>query len=592
MVFLPTSLAKQRVTVCGHKMKLMWRVIALAAAAVCARAAGGEDGTPSVALVPAGVTEPERPTEDGEATLRGANTTQRADRELYSCTYMSINGRRTCTYSSCACFDSGNSCASVTRPSECSGGSSGSSYSSYNVRLVGGSNSYEGRVEIHYNGQWGTVCDDSFGNTDATVVCRQLFGSQATGTARCCAAYGRGSGSIWMDDVGCSSSNSALRYCSHRGWGVHNCGHSEDVGVRCTLPPSPSPRPYCTENQVRLTGSSSSYSGRVEICHNNQWGTVCDDFFDNTDATVVCKQLFGSHYTGTARSRAYYGAGTGTIWMDNVGCSSSNTRLHYCSHRGWGVHDCGHSEDAGVSCTRASSSSGDSSDYSANSGSSAATSGDSGDGGGDVGAIVGGAVGGLVVVGALGYFAFRRQERGGHLRPPPAKSITPSGGSKSHQDLSGEGRVSRSMQAKAKPKAVGPPGGGGGGGGSAGGGADSTPSGTGAHSNASRSSAGVPAGLQSYPMRGSNPMREHHLPSPLREAVQPNLDPTPTPAPATAVPQLQLHSLATTPAAQPTNLAAAAAMAASLPPGHVLIQLPTGQYAAVPAASVGLAAPG
>ena len=47
----------------------------------------------------------------------------------------------------------------------------------------------------------------------------------------------------------------------------------------------------CKTGQLRLAGANVANEGRVEICINNEWGTVCDDSWGNTDATVVCRQL-------------------------------------------------------------------------------------------------------------------------------------------------------------------------------------------------------------------------------------------------------------------------------------------------------------
>lgn len=97
-----------------------------------------------------------------------------------------------------------------------------------NVRLVGGSSPNEGRVEIHINGEWGTVCDDMWDMTDANVVCRQLgFGV----AFRALSSFGLGSGPISMDNVECDGTETSLLACTHLG--SHNCQHQEDVGIVC-----------------------------------------------------------------------------------------------------------------------------------------------------------------------------------------------------------------------------------------------------------------------------------------------------------------------------------------------------------------------
>ena len=108
-----------------------------------------------------------------------------------------------------------------------------------------------------------------------------------------------------LDNLGCTGTESRLVDCPNNGLGIHNCIHAEDAGVRCLAPVSSkkianfmsknlilSLSPTACENgEIRLIGGSNSYEGRVEVCNNNAWGTVCDDFWGTPDANVACRQL-------------------------------------------------------------------------------------------------------------------------------------------------------------------------------------------------------------------------------------------------------------------------------------------------------------
>ena len=100
--------------------------------------------------------------------------------------------------------------------------------------MVDGSSSSEGRVEIFYQGQWGTVCDDLWGLPDARVVCRQLGFPDAERAVSATEYFLTGDGPIFFDDVECFGSENQLSDCSHRGWNLNNCAHSEDAGVFCS----------------------------------------------------------------------------------------------------------------------------------------------------------------------------------------------------------------------------------------------------------------------------------------------------------------------------------------------------------------------
>ena len=88
----------------------------------------------------------------------------------------------------------------------------------------------------------------------------------------------------------------------------------------------------------------------MEIFYNDKWGTVCDDDWDMNDARVVCRHL-GFSNAVRALGSAHFGTGSGEVWLDNVGCSGSESSIENCSHNGWGVGDCTHKEDASVICS-------------------------------------------------------------------------------------------------------------------------------------------------------------------------------------------------------------------------------------------------
>ncbi|MCB9614501.1 MAG: DUF4215 domain-containing protein [Sandaracinus sp.] len=217
------------------------------------------------------------------------------------------------------------------------------------IRLVDGPSGMEGRLQIFHAGAWGEVCDDyfdgaysDFGYNDITV-CQQL--GYANGAFL--STYDSPTNTFVLDDVNCTGTERRIGDCPHQPYGTENCSTSEGAGFRCDVH---------VEGDVRLVGGTARNNGRIEVLRNNVWGTVCDDFLSSMDTrqsnfiAVGCRQL-GFSTTGNALLTSAVPDGVDPIWLDDLNCAGTESSVGACPSLGWGVHNCSHSEDIGLSCT-------------------------------------------------------------------------------------------------------------------------------------------------------------------------------------------------------------------------------------------------
>ena len=161
------------------------------------------------------------------------------------------------------------------------------------VRLIGGIDDSNGIPQVCVSKTWGSICGESFDSQVATAVCGSLGLTTSTAIPTSGRLFEQTEESttkntfdlnVRCNTDGCSSINATLN---------PQCGSTQVpfAGVVCPSKLSAGVQRVCNSGEVRLMGGSAPTEGRVEVCLNNTWGTVCDDSWDNSGAAVVCKQL-------------------------------------------------------------------------------------------------------------------------------------------------------------------------------------------------------------------------------------------------------------------------------------------------------------
>ncbi|XP_070567217.1 scavenger receptor cysteine-rich domain superfamily protein-like [Ptychodera flava] len=279
------------------------------------------------------------------------------------------------------------------------------------ARLVGGSTLYEGRVEVYYDGMWGSVCDDDWDIYDATVACRQLGFPLGVSEVKKNAYFGRNAvGPIWLSGLSCNGGERSLADCmTTRNYGINDCKIEKTAGVVCqghvrlsdvsegivevfyrgrwgkvchdsnwdlseadvvcreigftsgaksATGSTGSDRGYeswMSEvhfESVRLVGGNTPYEGRLEVLMNNTWSTVSRHSFTKENAKVVCREMGFLTDDVQVLPAKYFGHGSGQMSMSNVHCQGNERSLFSCDYildspSGINIH----TDDLGIICS-------------------------------------------------------------------------------------------------------------------------------------------------------------------------------------------------------------------------------------------------
>ncbi|XP_051972566.1 lysyl oxidase homolog 2A [Xyrauchen texanus] len=218
------------------------------------------------------------------------------------------------------------------------------------LRLAGNKRKhYEGRVEVYYNNEWGTVCDDDFSIEAAHVVCQELgFLGAVSWTPS--AKFGQGEGRIWLDNVHCAGREKSLADCPSNGFGVSDCRHSEDVGVVCNQKRIPGHKFIIKTlnndvetlkervEEIRVRPISSHLKripiteGYVEVKAHGKWRQICDEEWTPMNSRVVCG-MYGFPGEKKYNNKIYKSLSMRkkkNYWGFSVNCTGNEAQLSGC----------------------------------------------------------------------------------------------------------------------------------------------------------------------------------------------------------------------------------------------------------------------
>ncbi|XP_071480635.1 scavenger receptor cysteine-rich domain-containing group B protein-like [Diadema antillarum] len=188
------------------------------------------------------------------------------------------------------------------------------------IDLLSGSSSLEGVVRYREDTTSGLICDEDWGNREATVVCRQLGYAEASSSKPVSLESVRGN--IFYRDYQCEGTESQLSECAYnRTLNPAECVSDYIAQVTCGPP---------KDFDIRADGSEYPEQGRVDVFLNGEWGLLTDSYVSYDVREVCCRQL---GYAGSTVAYFYgnvFQRGVSNILIKNIGCSGSEKRIQDC----------------------------------------------------------------------------------------------------------------------------------------------------------------------------------------------------------------------------------------------------------------------